>query len=149
MLSSTVPSFRPFENQWNQTFKDLARFSRPGRPTRSLGFTNRPFQKEPFALSRTGGFRRFPPLGFHRGGMDNLAEFFGASMESFDFFQHPHFRPSSFPWRAVHISASPRSVNRFFKRIFYVLQTNRLARHSLPLRGTWKVSKRTFWSTVF
>ncbi|MDD5349737.1 MAG: hypothetical protein PHQ12_05955, partial [Chthoniobacteraceae bacterium] len=53
--------------------------------TRFPGPPLQPF-KRAARLVASRGFRRFPPLGFCRGGMNNLPVFSLASIESFDFF---------------------------------------------------------------
>jgi len=111
--------------------------------------------------------------------MNKLAVFFLASIKSFRFFQHRHFRRHPFPCGANNLAvfslASTESFDFFdaavsaacrpplravhlsasfrfvnrFSKIFLRPSIDWLARQSLPLRGRAKVSKKSLGSTVF
>jgi len=93
----------------------IVSFSRSGQPTRFPGFTVQLIQKSRSPCRELAAFAAFPPLGFHRGGMDNLPDFFEASIESFDFFNTVVSIVLLFPLRGVQSSGFLRTVNQIFR----------------------------------
>jgi len=81
---------RPFEKLLEPNSQ---RSRSPSGPVSQPDFSNSTFQpfKRAACLVASCDFRRFPPLGFCRGGMNNLPVFPQPSIESFDFFNDLRF----------------------------------------------------------